>query len=61
MCADIVIFNPQQIEDQATYKNPHRYPKGIPYVIVNGEIVVENGEHTGVLPGKVIRGPRYSK
>ena len=60
MCADIVIFDQQKIGDQATYKNPHGYPKGIPYVIVNGELVVENGQHTGVLPGKVIRGPRYS-
>jgi N-acyl-D-amino-acid deacylase len=61
ICADIVLFDPQQIEDQATYNNPHQYPKGIPYVIVNGELVVEHGEYTGVLPGKVIRGPRYSK
>jgi N-acyl-D-aspartate/D-glutamate deacylase len=61
MCADIVIFDQQKIGDQATYRNPHGYPKGIPHVIVNGELVVENGEHTGVLPGKVIRGPRYSK
>lgn len=61
MWADIVIFNPQTISDQATYVNPHQYPKGIPYVIVNGQVVVEDSRHTGVLPGKVIRGPRYSK
>lgn len=60
MWADIVIFNPQTISDQSTYANPHQYPKGIPYVIVNGQVVVEKGEHTGALPGKVIRGPRYS-
>jgi len=60
MRADIVIFDPKTIEDQATYKNPHQYPKGIPYVIVNGKIVIEKGEHTGSLPGMIIRGPRYS-
>ena len=58
--ADITIFDPQVISDQATYANPHQYPKGIPYVIVNGQVVVENSEHTGALPGKVLRGPRYS-
>ena len=61
MCADIAIFDAQKIEDQGTYKSPHHYPKGIPYVIVNGELVIENGEHTGALPGQVIRGPRYSE
>ncbi len=60
MWADIVIFDPQTISDQSTYANPHQYPKGIPYVIVNGQVVVENGEHTGALPGKVLQGPRYS-
>jgi N-acyl-D-amino-acid deacylase len=61
MRADIVIFDAEKIEDQGTYKSPHHYPKGIPYVIVNGELVIENGEHTGALPGHVIRGPRYSE
>jgi len=57
--ADIVIFDPEIIEDQATYKNPHQYPKGIEYVLVNGAIVVEKGDHTGALPGRVLRGPGY--
>jgi N-acyl-D-amino-acid deacylase len=61
MRADIVIFNPDTVEDKATYDNPHQYPTGISHVIVNGEIVVENGEHTGALPGKVLRGPSYRK
>jgi N-acyl-D-aspartate/D-glutamate deacylase len=60
MRADIVIFDADKIGDQATYKSPHQYPYGIPYVIVNGELVVANGKHTGALPGHVIRGPRYS-
>ncbi len=59
MAADIVIFDPKTISDQSTYANPHQYPIGIPYVIVNGEVVVENSEHTGALPGMVIRGPRH--
>jgi N-acyl-D-amino-acid deacylase len=64
MWADIVIFDANKIKDRATnrfpYKfplenYPHKYPKGIAYVIVNGEIVVEKGKHKGVLPGKVLR------
>lgn len=53
--ADIVIFNPETVIDLATYENPHRYPAGIEYVIVNGEIVVREGEHMGLLPGKILR------
>jgi N-acyl-D-amino-acid deacylase len=43
----------------ATFENPHQYPKGIPYVIVNGVPVVDNGNHTGATPGRIIYGPRY--
>jgi N-acyl-D-amino-acid deacylase len=53
--ADIVIFDPDKVSDKATWADPHRYPEGIPYVIVNGRTVIENGEHTGRLPGKVLR------
>lgn len=55
--ADITIFDPNTITDMGTYANPHQYPKGIPYVVVNGTLVVENSEHTGALPGVVLRGP----
>jgi N-acyl-D-aspartate/D-glutamate deacylase len=64
MWADIVVFNPKTIKDRATcrfpYKfplvnYPHKYPEGIAYVLVNGEIVVEKDKHTGALPGKVLR------
>ncbi|MDH7477804.1 MAG: D-aminoacylase [Candidatus Bathyarchaeota archaeon] len=55
MWADIVVFNPSIISDEATYAEPHRYPKGIEYVIVNGKIVVDHGEHMKALPGKVLR------
>ncbi len=53
--ADIVIFDHDKIQDKATFVNPHQYPDGIPYVIVNGEIVISNYEHTGAMPGKVIK------
>jgi len=55
--ADIVIFDPAAIRDTATFADPHRYPEGIDYVIVNGEIVVDHGTVTGKLPGRIIYGP----
>ena len=57
--ADILIFDPLTIEDQATYANPHQYPKGIYYVLVNGQLVIEEEEHIGAYPGRVLRGPGY--
>jgi N-acyl-D-aspartate/D-glutamate deacylase len=57
--ADVTIFNPDTVIDKATFENPHQYPVGIPYVIVNGAVVLDNGKHTGARPGKVIRGPGY--
>ncbi len=53
--ADMVVFNENQITDTATFENPHQYPRGIHHVLVNGQRVVSNGEHTGRLPGKVLR------
>jgi N-acyl-D-amino-acid deacylase len=53
--ADITIFDPDDIREKSTYLNPHHYPEGIEYVIVNGQAVVEKGEHTGSLPGRVLR------
>ena len=54
MDADITIFDPQKIKDKATFLNPHRYPVGIDKVIVNGELVIDNDEHTGNKPGWVL-------
>ena len=51
--ADLVLFD-DTIADRATFTEPHQYPVGIPYVFVNGVAVVENGEFTKALPGKVI-------
>lgn len=59
--ADVTLFDERTIADKATYENPHQYPVGIPYVIVNGQIVLDRGNHTGALPGQVLRGPGYRK
>jgi len=53
--ADMTIFNPNEVKDEATFTDPHRFPSGIPYVIVNGVLVVEKFKHTGKLPGKALR------
>ncbi len=53
--ADIVIFDYTTIKDNATFLNPHQFPTGIPYVIVNGEFAVDNNAITGKLSGKVLR------
>lgn len=55
MYADVVVFNPDTIATHATRENPKQFPIGIEYVIVNGEIVVEKGKHTGALPGRALR------
>jgi N-acyl-D-aspartate/D-glutamate deacylase len=53
--ADLVIFNPREIRDLATYEQPQQYPIGIPHVIVNGEFAIKDGSHTGKLSGEIIR------
>jgi N-acyl-D-amino-acid deacylase len=53
--ADIVVFDENQVIDKATFENPHQYPAGIQYVLVNGQPVVANGEHTGKLPGRFLK------
>jgi N-acyl-D-amino-acid deacylase len=57
--ADIVVFDPVTIADHATYDEPHRYATGMRHVFVNGEQVLRDGEHTGALPGRVVRGPGW--
>jgi len=52
--ADITIFDPDTVADKATFESPRSFPEGIPYVIVNGELVVEQGNHTGARPGRVL-------
>ncbi len=61
LAADIVIFDLDTIEDTATWADPTAKPKGIEYVIVNGELVLDEGRHTGTTPGHVLRGPGYER
>jgi len=56
MKADIVLFDPKTVGDAATFKDPRRHPGGIEYVIVNGEVVVDRGKHTGATRGDVLCG-----
>ena len=53
--ADLLVFDPQRVQDRATFQNPHQYSEGFDYVIVNGKIAVENGKLTEVRAGRIIR------
>jgi N-acyl-D-amino-acid deacylase len=57
--ADVVVFDPNTIIDHATYTKPHQYSTGVSDVFVNGKQVLKDGEHTGAMPGRVVRGPGY--
>ncbi|MDP9252361.1 MAG: D-aminoacylase [Chloroflexota bacterium] len=54
--ADVVAFDPATIEDHATYTDPHRYATGVAHVLVNGSVVLRDGDHTGARPGRVLYG-----
>lgn len=55
--ADIVVFDPEKIQDHATFENPHQFATGVVHVFVNGVQVLKDGEHTGKKPGRFIKGP----
>ena len=55
--ADLVVFDPKTVADKATWNDPFQYPDGIPYVIVNGKVVIDDDEYTGDLPGAVLKAP----
>jgi N-acyl-D-amino-acid deacylase len=57
--ADLAIFDPEKIQDHATYDKPHQYATGMVHVFVNGQQVLKDGEHTGAKPGRVVRGPGW--
>ena len=57
--ADLAIFNPETIQDHATFSEPHQLSTGMIHVFVNGEQVLKDGKHTGATPGRVVRGPGY--
>ncbi|MFN3839477.1 MAG: N-acyl-D-amino-acid deacylase family protein [Cyclobacteriaceae bacterium] len=59
--ADIAIFNPEKVQDHATFEKPHQYATGMVHVFVNGTQVLQDGEHTGARPGRVVRGPGWKK
>ena len=58
--ADLVAFDPETIIDRSTYVNPWQYSAGIPYVLVNGRLVVDGGRITDARPGRILRGPGYT-
>ena len=58
--ADLVVFDPGRVTDRATWEDPHQYPVGIEYVVVNGKVAVEGGETTGTLPGRILKKPNAS-
>jgi N-acyl-D-amino-acid deacylase len=58
--ADIVVFDPATVRDNATFPKPHQYASGIEQVFVNGGHVLKDGQHTGALPGRVVRGPGWT-
>jgi len=57
MFADVVIFDPATIADHATYEKPHQFATGVRHVFINGVQVLKDGEHTGALPGRALKGP----
>jgi len=57
--ADIVVFDPERVTDNATFEEPHQYSTGVVHVFVNGEQVLASGKHTGATPGRVVRGPGW--
>jgi N-acyl-D-amino-acid deacylase len=59
--ADVVVFDPATIIDHATFEKPQQFATGVSHVFVNGQQVLLDGEHTGALPGKVVRGPGWKK
>ena len=57
MFADVVVFDPQEISDRATFEKPHQFSTGVKHVFVNGTQVLKNGEHTNAKPGRALKGP----
>ncbi len=57
--ADVVVFDPEDVKDLATFEEPHQYAEGVIHVWVNGQQVLQNGIHTGAMPGRFVKGPGY--
>ncbi len=58
--ADVVVFDPAEVQDKATFQRPHQYAVGIEHVFVNGGHVLKDGEHTGATPGRFVKGPGWT-
>jgi N-acyl-D-amino-acid deacylase len=61
MAADVVIFDEKTVADRATFQQPKQYPTGIDYVLVNGQVVIEKGKHSGRRAGQILRGRGTAK
>jgi hypothetical protein len=61
MKADLVAFDPERVRERSTYADPNRYSEGIPYVAVNGVLVVDEGRITAARPGRILRGPGHGQ
>jgi N-acyl-D-amino-acid deacylase len=59
--ADLVILDPEKVQDHATFEKPHAYSTGISHVFVNGTQVLKDGEHTGIFPGRAVKGPAFKE
>jgi len=57
--ADVVIFDPAKVKDNASFEKPHQYAEGMIHVFVNGVQVLKEGEHTGEKPGRFVKGPGF--
>ena len=57
--ADVVVFDPAMVKDNATFEDPHQYAEGVIHVFVNGMQVLQDGQHTGMKPGRFVKGPGY--
>lgn len=61
MAADIVVFDLNEVTDKATFEQPHQFSTGFHYVLVNGQLAIENGKHTGIRSGATLKGPGFNK
>jgi N-acyl-D-amino-acid deacylase len=60
MKADLVVFDPTTVSDRSTYQMPKQHPEGVSHVLVNGRVVIRDGNPTDERPGVVLYGPAYS-
>jgi N-acyl-D-aspartate/D-glutamate deacylase len=59
--ADLAIFDPARVRETNSFEKPKSYADGVPYVVVNGVVVIDKGQHTGAKPGRALRGPGFGK